>query len=93
MSAKHTVEHAIYEVFGKGNLTEYDTIVTEDVKVHHPFDIQSTYPNLSGILRTKAADREYANRLHIEEIRILEFSPVQNKIFVHWTFNGHMKRA
>lgn len=53
-----TIEHVIYELFGRGDLSRYDELVCEDVKVHYPLSWLDVYPAfLHGKEKVEIVDR------------------------------------
>lgn len=92
MNTKKTqwiVEHVLYEIFGKGNLSQYDELVEKDVHVHYPSSWPEIYPtDLRGRESSKVIDQEYSKAFQMRNVEIHDLIIGQDKILARWAFNG-----
>lgn len=83
------VEHIIYEMFGNGNLSKYESLIDIDVKIQNPPSVQEIFPPyLSGRKNAKKIDQEYQKAFRIKQIEICDLVCDHDKILVRWSFEA-----
>lgn len=89
---KTIVQHVVKEILGKGNLKNYEEIISPRVEVHCPPSWQEVHaPHLIGQDKTRKIDEAYIHAFQFHEMHIHEMLAEKNKVVVRWSgrgFNG-----